>query len=372
MKCLVVKRAFFAELGNFSTDIVSAAFEVLCAKSDEVTDERHVVFLEASGGSGGRTYADTAGNEGTLGIVGNGVLVDGDINFVKALFEFLAGDVHGTEVNEEEVVVRTAGNEVEAFCEKSLFKRFRVLYDLFLISLEFGLESFAEANRLCGDGVHERTALCAGEDCLVDLLCEFFSAEDHTAARTAEGLVSGGGNDVSVGNGVGVKTCSNETCNVSHVNHEVCANFLCDCAHLFEIDCAGVSGSACNDELGLAFKSNLTECFVVDLAVSGIYAVGNEVVVAAGDVNGRTVGQVTAVSEVHTENGVAGLKECEVNGSVCLCATVGLNVCVFCAEELASAFASDVFNDVYAFATAVVTLGGPMYLFTVVKPFSTT
>ena len=70
------------------------------------------------------------------------------------------------------------------------------------------------------------------------------------------------------------------------------------------------------------------------------------------------MGQVTAVSEVHAENGIAGLKEREVNGCVCLCAAMGLYVCVFSAEKLTSAFASDLFYDVNTFATTVVTLGG--------------
>ena len=75
MKCLIVKRTFFAELGDLSADVVSVAFKILCAKTDQMTDEGHIIFFEASGGSGRRTYADTAGNEGALRIVGMAFLL---------------------------------------------------------------------------------------------------------------------------------------------------------------------------------------------------------------------------------------------------------------------------------------------------------
>ena len=87
-----------------------------------------------------------------------------------------------------------------------------------------------------------------------------------------------------------------------------------------------------------------------------VNAVGDEVVVQTRDVDGAAVGEVTAVSEVHTENGIAGLEQCEVNGGVSLCAGVRLNVYEFGTEQLLCAFDCDIFGDVYLFTAAVVTL----------------
>jgi hypothetical protein len=70
------------------------------------------------------------------------------------------------------------------------------------------------------------------------------------------------------------------------------------------------------------------------------------------------VGQVTAVGQGHTENGVAGLAKGEINCGVGLRAAVGLNVCVLGTEELAGALACYIFGDINAMATAVVALCG--------------
>ena len=81
-----------------------------------------------------------------------------------------------TQVDEHQVVVRAAGDEVEAALPSSASASTCAFFDyLFLIGLEFRLQRLAEAYGLGGDDVHERTALRAGEDGLVDCLCELFA-----------------------------------------------------------------------------------------------------------------------------------------------------------------------------------------------------
>ena len=53
-----------------------------------------------------------------------------------------------------------------------LRKRLSVLCHLLLICLELRLQCLAQTYRLCGDGVHKRSALDAGEYCLIELLCK--------------------------------------------------------------------------------------------------------------------------------------------------------------------------------------------------------
>ena len=67
------------------------------------------------------------------------------------------------EIHEHQVVVGAAGHEIESAVEQSLGECLCVVDDLLLISLEFGLERLAEADSLCRDDMHERTALRAGE-----------------------------------------------------------------------------------------------------------------------------------------------------------------------------------------------------------------
>ena len=102
------------------------------------------------------------------------------------------------------MVVRAAGNQFHAAFGECLGQRLRVHADGVLIGLEFGLHGFVQAYGLRGDDVHQRTALRAGEDALIDGLGILLFAEDHATARAAQGLVRGGGNDIGIGHGVHV------------------------------------------------------------------------------------------------------------------------------------------------------------------------
>ena len=58
--------------------------------------------------------------------------------------------------------------------------------------------------------------------------------------------------------------------------------------------------------------------------------------------------------EVHPEDGVAWLQECEVDRHVGACSRVWLDVCVFGAKDLLCTVTGDVFDDIHPFAPAVV------------------
>ena len=60
--------------------------------------------------------------------------------------------------------------------------------------------------------------------------------------------------------------------------------------------------------------------------------------------------------EVHREDCVTRFADCEVNAHICLRSAVGLNVCAFSAEKLASSFFCKFFDLVNNFAAAVVSL----------------
>ena len=150
----------------------------------------------------------------------------------------------------------------------------RVGDDALLVRLEFRLERLAEADRLGGDDMLERAALCAGEDGLVKLLCQFLIVrQNDAAARTAQRLVRGGGDDIRVGNRTLVQTGSHQTGNVRHVNEQVCADLVCDFSEFFKVDGARVRGRTGDDHLRLFLFRKGTERIVVDEAVL-IHAVG--------------------------------------------------------------------------------------------------
>ena len=77
-----------------------------------------------------------------------------------------------------------------------------------------------------------------------------------------------------------------------------------------------------------------------------------------GDIDRGAVGQVTAVREVETHEGIARFEACLKNGHVCLGAGVGLHVGELCVEELLDAVDGQLFNLVHHLAAAVVAGSG--------------
>ena len=126
--------------------------------------------------------------------------------------------------------------------------------------------------------MHQRAALCSREDRLVDRLGIFFFAEDQAASRSAERLVRRAGYDVSVVYRILVETCRYQTCNVSHVNHEECTDFVCDLTEDIETDLSRISGCSANDQLRLVLASHFSYVVVVDHFRFRIQSVLNEVI----------------------------------------------------------------------------------------------
>ena len=135
--------------------------------------------------------------------------------------------------------------------------------------------------------MHKRSALCAGEYSGVYLLCKsLVICEDKTASGASQGLVSGGCNDVGIGNGRLVHTCCNKSCDVGHIHHKICADGLCDLRKSLKVDSSGICGSTCNDKLGLMLLCKLLNSVIVDSLGLVIKTVGNEVEVFSRNIYG--------------------------------------------------------------------------------------
>ena len=136
-----------------------------------------------------------------------------------------------------------------------------------------------ETNCLCGNYVHKRTALQSGEYSLVDRLCKLFLAENESASRSAESLMCRRRYYIGIGDGVHVQTSRNETCNMRHIDHEVCADFLGNLRDLLEIYRSCICTCAGYDELGLALESCFSHVVIIYLLGALCYAIGNEVII---------------------------------------------------------------------------------------------
>ena len=280
------------------------------------------------------------------------------MDFVRVDLELFTGEAFDVrEVDQHEVVVRAAGDELEALIHHGVGQSRGVLDNLFLIGLELGFQRFTEADGLGGDNVLQRTALAAREDGFVEvvLLVGFLVAEDHAAAGTAKGLVRGGRDDVRVRNGARMEACRDETGNVRHVDPEDGAALVDDLTEAFEVDDARVRGGTGDDHLRLLFHGDSLEFVIVDVTFI-IDTIRDDVEEETGEVDGRTVSQVSAGVEGHAEDLVAGLADGHGDRHVGLRAGMRLDVRIVTAEELLGSLDGEGLELVDDFAAAVVTL----------------
>ena len=257
------------------------------------------------------------------------------------------------------MIVGAAGNQAQTPLDHALAHCGAVLNHVVDVGLELGLQSLAEGNGLAGDDVLQGAALSTGEHCGVDLLGDcLVVGEDQAAARTAQGLVSGGGDHVCVRNGRRMCARCNKAGDVGHVDHQVSAHLVGDLAHALEVDHAGIGGGAADDQLRLLLKGDALHFVVVDNLGLGVDAVCNEVIKLAGEVDGGTMSKVSAVVEAHAQNLVAGLDKRLVSSQVGVGAGVRLNVGKAGVEDLLGTLDGKILNDVDLLAAAVVTLCG--------------
>ena len=104
-------------------------------------------------------------------------------------------------------------------------------------------------------------------------------------------------------------------------------------------------------------------CQALDLGVINrfgfrIKPVGDHVVELAREIDRRTVGQMPAVCQRHTEDGVAGLEHRRIHSKVGLRTRMRLHVGVFSAEQFFRAIDRQLLGDVDKLATTVIAFAG--------------
>ena len=279
--------------------------------------------------------------------------------FVQVVLQLLAGHLGIGQVNQQQVVVGAAGNQLHAAGGQLVGHSSGVLHNLAGIILELRLQCLAKADSLCSNHMLQRAALGAGEDGGVDALDQVsVVGQDQAAAGTAQGLVGGGGHNISIGHRVLVHAAGNQAGNVSHVHHQHCAVTVGDLGQLFKIDSARVSGSTGNQQLGANLGNLLGQGIVINAAVLGRNAVGNKVVVLAAHVGGGTMRQMAALGKIHAHDGIAQVEQGKVNGQVGLCAGMGLHVGIFGTKQLAGTVNCNLLNLVHKLAAAVIAVAG--------------
>src|SRR4051794_21212293 len=95
--------------------------------------------------------------------------------------------------------------------------------------------------------MHQRSTLNTRESLRINLFSVFFSAENQSATRAAQGLMSGSGNKIRVGHWAWMQPRGHKARYMSNVCQQVSPDFMRDLAHPLEINDSRVSaGAHCN------------------------------------------------------------------------------------------------------------------------------
>ena len=92
-----------------------------------------------------------------------------------------------------------------------------------------------------------------------------------------------------------------------HIHHENSPDFVRNFTEFCKIYDSRISACTRNYELGLAFERRFSQRVVIDSAIALAHPVRNDVEVIAGYIDGTAVRQMSAVRQIHAENGISGL-----------------------------------------------------------------
>lgn len=252
-------------------------------------DTLKVLLAEATAGHGRGTNADTAGGEGAL-VAGDGVLVAGNVDLLEDSLDTSTIQAVLAKVDEDHVAVGAVRDELVAEGLEGGLQGLGVGDDLLLVGLELGGLSLLEGDSQSSDGVVVGATLVTGEDGEVDGVLEIvqgllaglcvdgadaLAEEDHGTTGTTEGLVGGGGDNVSVVEGRGNSLGSDETGDVSHIDNKVGADRVSNLAHAGVVNQAAVSRGTGNEDLGAVENGVLLKGVIVDDTGLEINTVGH-------------------------------------------------------------------------------------------------
>ena len=205
--------------------------------------------------------------------------------------------------------------------------------------------------------MHQRATLQAGEDGAVDGFLVLRFHQNDAAARAAQAFVGGAGHHVSVWHGVGVDAGGNQAGVVRHVHHKDGAHVFGDLGKASKVDAQAVGGGTGDDQFRFGLVGFSLHGVVVDLFLV-VQAVTDDVEPLATHVQCHAVRQVSAFSQAHAHDGVAGFQKGQKHRLVGGRAAMGLHVGGLGAKDLFDAINGQLLGNVHKLATAVVAFAG--------------
>ncbi|KUL43182.1 hypothetical protein ADL28_43075 [Streptomyces violaceusniger] len=330
---------------------------------DDVGDLAELRRAEAPGGQGRGADPQPGGDHRRTGVEGHRVAVDGDADAVQPVLGLLPVERGGAQVDQDQMHLGAAGQHRDPGLghivgQQPSGEDAGTVQGAPLALRELLARRHLEGHRLGRDDMLQRAALLPREDRGVDLLGQVGPAEDHPAARAAEGLVRGGRHDIGVRHRARVEARGHQPGEVRHVHHQIRAHLVGDPPERGEVQPAGVGRPTRDDHLGPVGEREPLDLVHVDAQIGLAHVVRHDLVQPAGVVDAHAVGQMPAVREVEAEDRVAGPQQREHRGRVGLGARMRLHVRRLGAEQLLHPGDGQPLDDIDVFTAAVVAAAG--------------
>ena len=149
-----------------------------------------------------------------------------------------------------------------------------------------------------------------------------------------------------------------KTGDVRHVDHQKRPITVRNVGKGLEVNGSGVGGRAGHEQLRAVPVDHILDLVIVDAAGLRVHTIADAVIILAGQIDPRAVGQMAAAGKIHAHERVARLQKRCVDLQIGLRAGVRLHVGIGSAEKLFGAFDRDRLQHVHIVAAAVIALAG--------------
>ena len=272
------------------------------------------------------------------------------------------------------MIVSSAGNHVIALFHKEGGQGLRIGDYLLLVINETRLERLVERHGLRRNAVLERTTLSAREYSGIENLGHFLyntlrrlesprvievlAHKDDAAARSAQGLVSGGSHYVGIFHGVLEQTGRNHSGSMGHIHHKNGTHLVGNLPHPGVIPLAGVGGSSSDDELRLVLQSEPLHLIVIYQAGVLVQSVSHRLEQHSGHIHRRAVGKMAAVTQVESHKAVTRFQAGELHGHIGLRSRMRLHICILRSVNLLEAVDCELLDLVHNLTTSIISCSG--------------
>ena len=150
-----------------------------------------------------------------------------------------------------------------------------------------------------------------------------------------------------------MQSCRHKTGDMSHIHHKHSSCLIGHLAKNLKIDGTGIGGGPRNDHPGPGLQRRLPKFIIIDKALV-VNTVRYNVKIFSGHIHGASVGQMSAVIQIHSHDRVAGLAYGKLNRHIGLSAGMRLHIGILAPKQLFGPFNRQLLYHIHALASAII------------------